>query len=137
MKAPAVNRSMLLLMAGLLWTLVGLALCSMAVYWMVTAPGNWIAALTVGLIAGAAVYYFGFRKLADKNKIRLREQAPGKGRVCLFAFQSWRSYIIIVIMMALGYTLRHLPIGRMYLVPIYLAIGTGLLLASLLYYIEV
>ena len=114
--------------------MVGLALCSMAVYWLFTVPGNWIIALLTGLIAGLIVYYFGFLKLVRKNRTRIREQAPGDRKVCLFAFQSWRSYIIIIIMMALGFTLRHLPISRMYLVPVYLAIGIGLFLASLHYY---
>jgi hypothetical protein len=42
--------------------------------------------------------------------------------------------VIIIVMMVLGYTLRHLPIPRVYLAPIYLGIGLGLFLSSLKYY---
>jgi hypothetical protein len=134
MNSPAVDRKVLRLLAGVVWTGVGLALCAIAVYWLATTRGNWIVSLALGIIVGTLVYYFGFLRLAQKNKTRIYLQAPGKDKVCLFAFQSWRSYIIIVVMMALGYFLRHLAVSRLYLVPIYLAIGVGLFLASLHYY---
>jgi len=134
MKAPAVHRRTLRFLAGIVWCVVGLALSAVAVYWLVTAPGNRIAPLLIGLIVGQLVYRFGFLRLARENKARISAQALGKDKVCLFAFQNWRSYVIIVVMMALGYTLRHLPISRLYLAPIYLAIGLGLFLASLHYY---
>jgi len=132
--SPAVDRKALRFLAGIVWSTVGLALCAVAVYWLVTAPGNWIAPLLIGLIVGLLVYRFGFLRLARENKARISAQAPGKDKVCLFAFQNWRSYVIIVVMVALGYTLRHLAISRLYLAPIYLAIGLGLFLASLHYY---
>lgn len=136
MNSPAVSRKVLQLVAGAVWTIVGLALCAMAVYWLISSQGSWILPLTIGLIAGTLVYYFGFMRLVRKNKVRINEQSRGSDKVCMFAFQSWRSYIIVVVMVALGSTLRHLPIPRMYLVPIYLAIGMGLFLASLHYYVD-
>jgi hypothetical protein len=134
MYAPMVNRKALQLLAGVVWTAVGLALCAMAVYWLAITPGNRIVPLIAGIIVGILVYYFGFMRLVQKNKDRIYLQAPGKNKACLFAFQSWSSYIIIVVMITLGYFLRHLAISRLYLVPIYLAVGIGLFLASLHYY---
>ena len=134
MNSPAVNRKVLRLLAGVVWTAVGLALCAMAVYWLAITPGNWIVPLITGIIVGTLVYYFGFLRLVQVNKARIYMQAPGKNKVCLFAFPSWRSYVIVVVMVALGYILRHLAVSRLYLVPIYLAIGIGLFLASLHYY---
>lgn len=131
---PEADRNVLRLLAGTVWTTVGLALCVLAVFWLVVTPGNWILPLALGIIVGTLVYFFGFSRLVKKNKARIYQQAPGKNKVCIFAFQSWSSYIIIVVMMALGYFLRHLPVSRLYLVPIYLAIGIGLFLASLHYY---
>jgi hypothetical protein len=122
------------MLAGLVWTAVGLVLCSMAVYWLVTSDAGWLLPLAAGLILGTLVYYLGFRRLVKKNKARIYAQAPGKSKICLFAFQSWKSYVTIAVMMALGYTLRHLPVARVSLVPVYLAIGVGLFLASLHYY---
>lgn len=90
--------------------------------------------LLAGVIGGVLVYRHGFSRLARTNLRRIFEQAPGKDKVCLFAFQSARSYVVIIVMMALGYTLRHLPVPRIQLTPIYLTIGLGLFLSSLIYY---
>jgi hypothetical protein len=134
MNSPAVSRKVLRLTAGVVWTAVGLALCIVAVHWLVIAHRHWVVALATGIIIGAFVYRFGFLRLVQKNIARIIEQAPGRNKVCLFSFQSWRSYGIIIIMMGMGYGLRHLAISRIYLVPIYMAIGIGLFLASLHYY---
>lgn len=134
MNSPAVSRKVLIILAGAVWTAVGIVLCSMATYWLLTAPGDWVLPLVAGLIVGFFVYRFGFLRIVRKNVTRIHEQAPGKEKVCLFAFQGWRSYIIVVIMMTMGYIMRHLPVSRMYLVPVYIAIGVGIFLASLHYY---
>lgn len=134
MNSPMVNRKVLLLLAGVVWTGVGFALSAVAVYWLSITPGNWIFPFFTGIIVGILVYYYGFLRLVKKNTARIYTQAPGKNKVCLFAFQSWSSYVIIIVMMALGYTLRHFVVSRLYLVPIYLSIGLGLILASLHYY---
>ena len=134
MDTPAVNRRTLRILAGIVWTMVGLALSAVAVYWLIVTKGNWIVPLIIGLIAGSIVYRWGFLRLVQQNLSRIESQADGRDKVCIFAFQSWRSYIIIVVMMTLGYVLRHLSISRLYLVPVYLTIGTGLFLASLHYY---
>jgi len=134
MNSLAVSRKALRLLAGVVWSAVGLALCVVAAYWLITTQGIWYVSLIIGIIAGMIVYRFGFMRLVLKNKLRIYEQAPGRDKVCVFAFQSWRSYGIIIIMMGMGYGLRHLPVSRLFLVPIYLAIGIGLFLASLHYY---
>ncbi len=134
MNSPAVNRKVLLILAGVVWSVVGLALSIVAVYWLEVTEGNWIIPLMMGVVAGLIVYRFGFLRIVRPNKARIDAMASDKDKVCIFAFQSWRSYIIIVVMVALGYALRHLPISRIYLVPVYLAIGVGLFLGSLHYY---
>jgi hypothetical protein len=134
MKAPAARRKWLVLFAGLLWTAVGVALAAMAWYWFAAYEGNLILPLAVGIVGGGLICWFGFSKLAAENLTRIYTQAPGKDKVCLFAFQNKRSYIIVAIMMAMGYALRHSPLPEIYLAPFYLAIGLALALSSLLYY---
>lgn len=134
MNTPAAKREVLVLLAGVVWSMVGLGLMTAATFWL-TGPGGRIAlALAVGVLAGTAIYHFGFSKLALMNLTRIYAQSPGKAKVCLFAFQNTRSYFIVIIMMLMGYTLRHLPIAKIYLAPVYMAIGLGLFLASLRYY---
>lgn len=125
---------MLVFIAGAVWSLVGVFLMLIAISWLISSDRYFLTLLAVGVIAGADIYRFGFSKLARVNLERIFEQAPGKDRVCIFAFQNIRSYVIVVIMMILGYTLRHLPIHRIYLAPVYPAIGLGLFLSSLHYY---
>ena len=109
MRAPAANRRTLVLLAGLLWSAVGLVLIAMATRWLALSENSVIVFVAVGFVCGVAVYRFGFAGLARKNLVRIYEQAPGKDKVCIFAFQNTRSYIIIFVMMLMCYTLRHLP----------------------------
>ena len=78
-----------------------------------------------------AVMFLGFASLARKNIRRLR-RLPERG--CFFAFQAWKSYLIIIFMIALGNVLRHLPVPKAALAIVYSAIGGALLMASFGYY---
>jgi len=114
------------------WSSVGITLCVLAASWFggMDWPLSVLGAL-VGFGIGVAIYRFGFSVIASKNIDRI---AVKPDKVCFFAFQAWRSYLLILLMMALGYTLRHSTLPRMMIAIIYLAIGTGLALSSSLYY---
>lgn len=86
-----------------------------------------------GIIAAALAYYFGFSKIALKNIARLYT-LPAKA--CIFAFQAWKSYLIIVFMIVLGITLRHSALPNDYLAVIYITIGGALFLSSIHYYLH-
>jgi hypothetical protein len=134
MRAPDARRETLVLVAGIIWSLVGLTLVSIAAAWLVSSPHYLLLMVLGGPVAGYVIYRFGFSHLARKNLVRIYAQAPEKDKVCVFAFQNIRSYLLVVVMMCLGYGLRHSGIPRTYLAPVYLAIGLGLLFSSLLYY---
>jgi hypothetical protein len=129
---PAVSRNLLLFTAGILWTAVGLFLCLLAAHWLRTMVnrGTIYYALS-GIVMAAGVYKFGFSTIALKNINRVC-QYPDK--VCFFAFQEWRSYLIISVMAPLGIFLRHSSLPRQYLATIYITIGLALFLSSLHYY---
>ena len=134
MKTPAAERKVLIFLAGLVWSLVGLGLMTAAVSWLDWRSYAAAIVLAVGVIVGVLIYRLGFSRLALKNITRILQQAPGKDKVCLFAFQDTKSYFIVAIMMLMGYTLRHLPLPKIYLSPVYLSIGLGLFWASFRYY---
>jgi hypothetical protein len=71
--------------------------------------------------------------LARENIERIRGLPA---RACLFAFQEWKSYPLVIFMMVLGLALRGSPLPRTWLAVLYLAIGGGLGLASLHYYVH-
>lgn len=131
---PSVQRHWLWLLSGLLWSGVGILLCVMAAHWLadIVWPLSLIAALA-GFASGGIIYRFGFSRIARKNILRIL-RLPSQ--VCLFAFQAWRSYLLILIMMTLGFVLRHSSLPRVILSMVYLAIGTALTFSSTLYYEE-
>ncbi len=132
---PVVPRNWLLVLAGLMWSAVGILLCSYAVNW-VTHPATFIALALgfLGLAISVAVNRWGFSKLAHKNIDRILAYNE---RACAFAFQAWKGYLIIAIMMTGGILLRHSSIPRPYLAVVYAAIGAALLQASMHYYVRV
>ncbi len=130
---PAVHKGWLTLLSGLMWSGVGIMLCSLAYGWLVPEPiGRAVPLALGGLAAALVIYRFGFSKLADKNNDRIASY--DRDKVCIFAFQAWKSYVIVIIMMALGITLRQSALPKPYLAVLYAGIGGGLFLSSLHYY---
>lgn len=129
---PAVPKYGLVAMAGLLWTTVGLGLCRLGYKWVSLLPGMRVISFGMaGVLLALIAYRFSFSGVAAKNIERLC-RLPAKG--CLFAFQAWRSYLIIGVMIAMGFVLRHSRIPKTYLAIVYFAIGGALILASFHYY---
>ena len=130
---PAVSGRWLLLLAGLMWTAVGALLCRLAYIWLSAAAAKTAIVLAAaGVVLGLAGYRFSFVKIARKNSWRICQLAD---KSCVFAFQAWKSYLIITFMIGLGVFLRHSAFPKQYLAVIYLAVGLALLLSSLLYYV--
>ncbi|MGB5984509.1 MAG: hypothetical protein WBG37_04325 [Desulfobacterales bacterium] len=128
---PAVAKSVLLLLAGVAWFAVGSLLLSYVWAWL---PELALKAASIygsiGVASALAVHHFGFLKVADKNIARIR---PMVERKCLFGFITWKSYLLILVMVSLGSLLRHSTIPRHYLVSLYTTIGLALILSSLRY----
>jgi len=129
---PAVSKYLLMGLAGLMWSGVGIMLCRLAVIWLKPIHRNVAWSLGfLGLIAAIVVYRFGFSKIALKNITRL---CLLPNTTCIFAFQAWKSYLIIIFMVALGLTLRHSPMPKHFLAVIYETIGGALFFSSFHFY---
>jgi hypothetical protein len=129
---PGVSKYWLLTLAGLVWSTTGVMLCLLAYRWFTTI--RWSGAIPLGLISillASAVYRFGFSKIAQMN---IRRLCLLTERTCIFAFQTWKGYLIIGLMILLGSTLRSLMIPKYYLAILYTTIGGALFLASFSYY---
>ena len=130
---PAVHKNVLLIVSGLLWTGVGILLNFLASRWL-SDYGIWtdIEIILVGIVAALVIAVFGFSKIAEKNINRILGY---KKKVCLFAFQEWKSYILIAFMMTMGIYMRTTGlIPKFLLAPMYIGIGLALFLTSFLYY---
>jgi len=129
---PAVSKYWLIALAGLMWSGVGIMLLRLAYIWLATV--NWsmgVSLGSLGIISALTAYRYGFSKIALKNIARLC-LLPNK--YCIFAFQTWKGYLIIIFMIMLGITLRYSLIPKHFLAVIYAAIGGALFLSSFHFY---
>lgn len=134
---PSVHKECLHLSAGFVWFGVGALLISLAAGWLKPIVfSDMLLFVTAGLALAACVYFFGFSMLAKKNINRI-DNLKGE-KVCLFAFQGWTSYPLVLFMMSLGIYLRtYSPFPKPLLAILYLGIGGGLLTSSLHYYANI
>jgi hypothetical protein len=129
---PAVDKKYLILTAGFMWCSVGIMLICFAISWMRHYEGTGtIIFYSTGFLAAMPIHHFGFLKLADKNLRRLLAIDEEK---CFFSFVTWKSYLIIIIMVSLGITLRHSSLPKQYLAILYIGIGLGLFLSGIRYF---
>jgi hypothetical protein len=129
---PRVDKKILILTAGIMWCGVGVMLVSFAASWLSRYEGKGaLLFYAAGFLAAMPIHHFGFLKLADKNLARL---LPLKEKRCLFSFITWKSYLIIVVMMTMGITMRHSSIPNQYLSVLYNGIGLGLFLSGIRYF---
>ncbi len=131
---PKVNKNILILISGIMWSGVGIFLNRLAYKWIILLSTNEaIFAIIAGLLLGTAIAYFGFNGLANKNVNRINQY---QGKVCIWAFQKWTTYFLIIFMMSLGIFMRNTPlIPKFLLSPIYIGIGLALFVASFRYYL--
>ncbi len=129
---PAASKYWLLTLAGLTWGTVGTLLCRRAYHWFTGIHESWaIPVEGVSLLLALIAHRFGFSRIAGRNIKRLCLLTE---KTCIFAFQTWKGYLIIVFMIALGSILRHSPIPKPYLAIVYVTIGGALLLSSFSYF---
>ncbi len=129
---PTVPKCWLFAASGVMWSAVGIMMCTTAIGWLADGGmGRGMAFSAAGLILAVLSVRWGFGRIAQKNIRRLR-RLPDRG--CFFAFQAWKGYLIILAMIALGITLRHSPIPKHFLAVAYTAIGGALIVGSFNYY---
>jgi hypothetical protein len=115
------------MLAWLMWAMVGVALAGVGAWWLwdaspVVAPWLAAAAVAIGAIKS--------RLVLDRAAARIiaRIRARGDGR-CIGGFLSPSTWGLVILMMVAGRLLRgtvaHAIVG-----PLYLAVGTALLVSS-------
>jgi drug/metabolite transporter superfamily protein YnfA len=129
---PAVPKHWLIAIAGLVWSAAGGMLCHMAWSWL--RPPAAPAYHRPGSGRPGAGHRFPpahAGRIARRNMDRICTYAE---RGCVFAFQAWRSYLMILVMIAMGSFLRHTMISAGDSGPLYTAMGGALILSSLAYF---
>ncbi len=128
---PGVPKNALLLMAGILWIGIGLLMNGLSFSWLGgEKPDQVLLMLAIGFVLALIIHHFGFLRIVDRNLGRI---LPMEGKRCLFSFMPWKSYILIGIMILVGFSLRQTSIPKKYLSVLYTGIGTALILSSVRY----
>ena len=128
---PAVRKAVLFFVAGSVWLCVGMMLLGWSRLWLSDVDGLIRYALAGGgLLLALCVHAFGFSKIADKNIARIMLMSDEN---CVFAFISWKSYLVILVMVAMGAVVRHSAVPMEYLSVLYTGIGCALILSSVRY----
>lgn len=130
---PSINKKYLILISGVLWSGIGVLLNWIAFKWVLDFE-QWqiIFTYSIGILMGLIIASFGFSKLAKKNIDRIMRYPE---KVCVFGFQRWQMYIMIVIMMSMGLFMRTTTLIPKYLLaPVYVSIGLALFISSFVYY---
>ena len=106
-------------------------LVTLAVSWLHGAAGvQGFLIVGTGVVLALLAHHLGFLRIVDKNLARI---LPMAGKKCIFAFIPWKSYLVILIMVAMGAILRHSFIPKQYLAVVYVTIGFALVLSSFRY----
>jgi hypothetical protein len=128
---PAVDKRVLLFLAGFMWLGVGTMLLAFSYSWLNAfhVQGAFLFG-GIGVAAALVIHHWGFLKIVDKNLGRI---LPMEGKKCVFSFLTWKSYIMVVLMVSLGALLRHSAIPKPYLSMLYTGIGLALVLSSVRY----
>jgi hypothetical protein len=125
---PAASARTHLLLAALLWTVVGATLLFLGFRWALLADISyaWLL-LVLAVVVGVFKALFVLERTARRTIGRIRERGDGR---CIGGFLSVRTWLFVGLMMLAGYLLRHSALPRAIVGLIYAAVGTALLVAS-------
>lgn len=131
-REPAVSRRTLFFSAGLVWLIGGAVLAWRMVLVFPESQSLW--PIYIGAALGVIKFILAFRRVAERNIRRIRDLSPHKDKICVFAFQSWSSYLLVLVMIGLGIGLRLVGVPPLILSLVYAMIAMALVLGSIIYF---
>lgn len=125
---PTIQKKWLFVLAGSLWGIIGVFLLVRGLGWLPDVEGLMPLVLgAAGIVLGVLSYFSGLRNIADRNVLRIHglpDRSP------LTSFLAPRGYVMIALMISLGFLLRQSSIPKPYLAPFYIGMGCALILGS-------
>ncbi len=130
---PAVRKRTLLFVAGFVWSIAGCILIGKALVPLFNIHHHLLLEITLGIVCGIGFYFVLFAMISKKHITRislLKVDNP-----CFFSFFNFRSYLLMLIMITVGITLRKLNIiNKEYMFTFYLAMGIPLLMSAIRFF---
>jgi len=127
---PAASASTHIFLAALVWSGVGAMLLLRGILNLLALGPSALWPLPIYLVIGFLKGKFVLTKTAVKNVNRINCRPEEKH--CIGGFMSWKAWLLVAAMIFLGRVLRASPLPRPVVWGIYSAIGTALLIGSLM-----
>jgi hypothetical protein len=128
---PGVKRRVHLFAAPLLWTVVGTFLLVRGWDWIGPGKNRWFVLLA--FVLGSVKSFLVLDKTARRSLTRISSLRDG---TCLGAVYSWKTWLLVVLMMGSGIVLRRYFTPGVVIGTLYAAVGWALLLSSRLGWLE-
>lgn len=122
---PGVGRSVHLFISPLLWTVIGFVLMFRGWGWIGSGAARLLVVLALAL--GTVKSLFILDKTAGRCMDRIR---AFDDHTCLGAVYSWKTWLLVLLMMTFGITMRRLTHPGNIVGTLYMAIGWALLFSS-------
>jgi len=122
---PGAFRVVHLLVAALIWNCVGIFLMLRGIICLYGIGQMWI--ILPGLLVGTVKARFMLDRSARKNIRRIVEGSNGR---CLGGVYSWKTWTLVLLMIAMGCFLRNSSLPKEFLGLLYVSIGWGLFFSS-------
>jgi hypothetical protein len=128
---PGAAISTHLMLAALIWTVVGFFLSINGFFLISMAERFWLVAL--GVVLGTAKGVFVLDRVARKNIKRILEF---QDKACIGSVYSYKTWLLVIMMIVLGRFLRKTVLPGEVVGVIYMAVGWGLMLSSRLMWLK-
>jgi hypothetical protein len=128
---PGASISTHLMLGALIWSIVGFFLMANGYFLASLADQSWL--IFLGLALGTAKGLFVLDQVARKNIKRIQGFEP---KACIGSVYSYKTWLLVMMMIVLGRTLRMTILPGEIVGVIYLAVGWGLMLSSRLMWLE-
>ncbi|MGL5353221.1 MAG: hypothetical protein ACRDA5_07830 [Clostridium sp.] len=130
--SPRVNKQILIIIGGLVWTIAGINVFKIG--YKDVSSSNMLG-VVFSVIIFAVFFNFIFSKMAKKHLNRIDSKKGNK--LCVFSFFDVKGYIIMAFMMTFGITLRSTGlINPNYLGLFYIGLGFALASGGLIFLIN-
>jgi hypothetical protein len=122
---PDVSKSVHFFAAPFIWSAVGIMLMVRGLTWIGFNPTFWLPliALLIGTVKSLVILDRSVKKTLS-HIMTLDEKS------CIGAVYPWKTWLLVVLMMASGIALRSMTKPGLFLGTVYFAVGWGLLLSS-------
>ncbi len=128
---PGASISTHLMLAALIWSVVGFFLMVNGFLLINFAERSWL--IFLGLALGTAKGFFILDRVARKNIKRIH---GFERKICIGSVYSYKTWLLVIMMIVVGRTLRLTVLPGEVVGVLYLAVGCGLMLSSRLMWLE-